>query len=101
MSSLLLELARTVLFLFSPLRFRLIMISSMEVLSPHREDTIALPVMRFAPHKLVVSVHVVVGVKLLATTLANKHTTTALCCQSLCWLCVGKDLKVLSQTLHG
>ena len=62
MSSLFLELARTVLFLSSsPYRFRLRMISSMVVLAPHGEVAKTLPVARLATHKLIVSVDVVIG----------------------------------------
>ena len=79
MSALCLELARSVLFLSSsPYTFRLRMISSMVVLTPHGEVAKTLSVVRFATHKLIVSVDVVVGVKLLATTLAGKHMATVL-----------------------
>ena len=37
-----------------------------------------LPVVRLATHKLIVSVDAVVGVELLATTLADKHIATVL-----------------------
>ena len=64
MSALFLELARTVLFLSSsPHTFRLRMISSIVVLAPHGEVAKTLPV---------------VGVELLATTLAGKHMATVL-----------------------
>ena len=73
------ELARTVLFLSSsPLTFRLRMISSMVVLAPHGEVAKALPVVRLATHKLLVTVDAVVGLELLATTLADKHMATVL-----------------------
>ena len=79
MSALFLELARTVVFLSSsPLTFRLRMISSMVVLAPHGEVAKALPVVRLATHKLIVSVDAVVGVELLATTLAGKHMATVM-----------------------
>ena len=79
MSALFLELARTVLFLYSSLhRFRLRMIFSMVVLAPHREVTKTLSVVRLARHKLIVSLVAVVGVELLTTTLAGKHIATVL-----------------------
>ena len=79
MSALFLELTRTVLFLSSsPLMFRLRMISAMVVLAPHGEVAKALPVVRLATYKLLVSVDAVVGVKLLATTLADKHMAIVL-----------------------
>ena len=79
MSALFLELARTFLFLSScPLMFRLRMISSTVVLAPHEEVAKALPVVRLATHKLLVSVDAVVGVELIATTLADKHIATVL-----------------------
>ena len=73
MSALFLELARTVLFLSSSLTFKLRMISSMVVLSPHVEVAKALSVVRLATHKLLVSFDAVVGVELLVITLADKH----------------------------
>ena len=79
MSALFLEVARTVLFLSSsPHTFRLRMISSRVVLAPHGEVAKTLPVVRLASHKLFVSVDAVVGVELLATTLAGKHMATVL-----------------------
>ena len=79
MSALFLELARTVLFLSSsPHTFSLRMISSMVVLAPHGEVAKTLPVVRLATHKLIVSVDAVVGVELLATTLAGKNMATVL-----------------------
>ena len=100
MFSLFLELARTVLFLSSsPHMFSLSMISSMVVLPPHGEVAKALHVVRLTTHKLIVSGDAVVGVELLATTLAGK--AWPLCCQILCWLGICKDLKALSQTLQG
>ena len=72
-------LAGTVLFLSSsPLRFKLRMISSMVVLAPHGEVEKALPVVRLSTYKLLVSVDAVVGLELLATTLADKHMATVL-----------------------
>ena len=82
MSAFFLELARTVLFLSSsPHTFRLRMISSnaMVILAPHREVTKTLPGLRLATYKLIiVSVDDVVGVELLATTLAGKYMATVL-----------------------
>ena len=76
MSALFLELARTVLFLpSSPHTFSLRMISSMVVLAPHGEVAKTLHVVRLATHK---SVDAVVGVELLATTLAGKYMATVL-----------------------
>ena len=79
MSALFLELARTFLFLSSsPPKFRLRIISSMVVLAPHGEVAKTLPVVRLATHKLIVADDAVVGVELLATTLAHKHMPTVL-----------------------
>ena len=79
MSALFLELARTVLFLSSSRHmFRLRMIFLMVVLAPHGDVAKAFSVVRLAKHKLIVSVDAVVGVELLATTLAGKHMTTVL-----------------------
>ena len=79
MSALFLELVRTLPFLSSsPLMFKLSMISSMVVLVPHGKVAKALPVVRLATHKLLVSVDIVVGLKLLATTLADKHIATVM-----------------------
>ena len=79
MSALFLELARIILFLSSsPHTFRLRMISSIVVLASYGEVPNNLPVMRFATHKLIVSVDAVVGVDLCATTLAGKHMATVL-----------------------
>ena len=50
----------------------------MVVLTPHGEVAKTLPVVRLPTHKLNVSVDDVVGVELLATTLAGKHMTTVL-----------------------
>ena len=61
-----------------PHTFRLRMISSIVVRAPHGEVAKALPVVRLATHKLIVSVDIVVGVKLLATTLAGKQIATVL-----------------------
>ena len=79
MSALFLELARTIL-TSSPHTFRLRMISSMPlVVLAHMEKwNKTLPVVRLATHKRIVSVDAVVGVELLATTLAGKHMTTVL-----------------------
>ena len=74
------------------------MLSSMVVFAPHGEVTKALPVVRLATHKLIVSVNDVVGLELLATTLADTHTATVR--QSLCWLGGGKGLKAFLQTLQ-
>ena len=79
MSTLFYELARTILFLSSSLHtYRLRMISSMVVLAPHGEVAKTLPVVRLATNKLIVSVDAVVGVELLAATLAGKHMATLL-----------------------
>ena len=79
MSALLLELARTILLLSSsPHTFRLRMISSIVVLAPYGEVPKNLPVMRCATYKFIVSVDAVVGVELLATTLAGKHNVAVL-----------------------
>ena len=50
----------------------------MVVLAPHGEVEKALPVVRLATHKLVVSVDAVVWVELLATALADQHMATVL-----------------------
>ena len=50
----------------------------MVVLAPHGEVAKALHVVRLTTHKLIVSVDAVVGVELLATTLAGKHMATVL-----------------------
>ena len=77
--ALFLELARTVLFpSSSPLTFRLWMISSMVVLAPHGQVAKALPVVRLATQKLLVSINAVVCNELLATTIANKYMATML-----------------------
>ena len=79
MSALFLELARTVLFpSSSPLTFRLRMISLIVVLAPHGEAAKDFPVVRLATHKFLVSVDVVLGLELLATTLADKRMATVL-----------------------
>ena len=79
MFALFLELTRTVLFLSSsPHTFRLKMISSKVVLAPQGEIVKNLPVVRLVTHNLIVSVDAVVGVELLAPTLAGKHTATVL-----------------------
>ena len=78
MSALFLEVARCFLFFSFPRMFRLRMISSMVVLAPLGEVAKTLPVVGLAPHKLIVSVDAVVGVELLATTLAGKHNAAVL-----------------------
>ena len=51
----------------------------MVVLAPHGDvKKKTLPVVRLATHKLIVSVDAVVGVELLATTLAGKHMAAVL-----------------------
>ena len=65
MFALFLELDRTVLFLSSPL-------------APHGEVAKDLPVVRLATKRLLPSVDAVVGLELLATTLADKHMATTL-----------------------
>jgi hypothetical protein len=54
------------------------MIFSMVVLAQHGDVAHNFFVVRLAKHKLIVSVDAVVGVKLLATTLAGKHMATVL-----------------------
>ena len=89
MSALLLELARTFLFLSSsPHTFRLRMLSSMVVLALHGEMAKTLPVVRL-----------LLGLNFLPQPL--QANTWPLCCQILCWLGICKDLKALSQTLQG
>ena len=79
MSALFLELARAALFFsFSPHTFRLRMIFKILVFAPLGEMAKTLPVARLSTHKLLVSVDTVVGVELLATTLAGKHIATVL-----------------------
>ena len=65
MSAFFLQLVKTVLFLSSPLAL-------------HVEVENALPVMRLATKKLLVSVDAVVGLEIFATTLADKHMATVL-----------------------
>ena len=65
MSALFLELDKTLLFLSSPL-------------APHVEVPDAVPVIRLATKKLLVSFDAVVGFELLGTTLADKHMATVL-----------------------
>ena len=65
MSVLFLELDRTVLFLSSPLAL-------------HGKVAKALPMVRLATKKLLLSVDAVVGLELLAKTLADKHMATVL-----------------------
>ena len=50
-------------------------------------------------HKLLVSVHIGVSLKLFATNVVVKHIAIAL--KNLVILGVGKDAKIFSQTLHG
>ena len=50
----------------------------MVVLAPHGEVAKTLHAVRLATHNLIVSADAVVGVKLLATTLAGKHMATVL-----------------------
>ena len=79
MSAHFLELPRIILFLSSsPNTFRLRMISSIVVLAPYGEVAKTLPEVRLATHKVIVSGDAVVGVELLATTLAGKHVATVL-----------------------
>ena len=65
MSPIFLELGRTVLFLSSPL-------------APHGEVAKVLPVVRLDAKKFFLSFDAVVGLELLATTLADKHMATVL-----------------------
>ena len=79
MYALFLKLARAALFVSSsPHMFRLRMIFSIVVLAPLGEVAKSLPVVRLATHKLIVSVDAVLGLELLATTLAGKHIATVL-----------------------
>ena len=48
------------------------------VLAPHGEVAKTFPVVRHATHKLIVFVDAIVGVELLAKTLAGKHMATVL-----------------------
>ena len=48
------------------------------VRAPHGEVAKAFPVVRLAPNKICMSVDAVVGVDLLATTIADKHMATVL-----------------------
>ena len=50
----------------------------MVVIAPHGEGAKTLPVVRFATHKLIVSVDAAVRVERFATTLAGKHKATML-----------------------
>ena len=59
-------------------------------LAPHREVSKALHVLRLATHKLPVPLDAFIGLN-----------TGLLCCKILCWVWVCKELKALSQTLHG
>ena len=93
-------MGRTILFLSSSLHaFRLRTISSMVVLAPHREVAKTLPLVRLATHKLIVSIDVVVGVELLATTLAGKHIASVL--PNFVLARHLQRLEIFSQTLHG
>ena len=65
MSALFLEMDKPILFSLLPL-------------APHVKIANALAVMRPATKKLLVSVDAVVGLELLAKTLADKHTATVL-----------------------
>ena len=47
-------------------------------LAPHGEVAKAFPVARIATHKLIVSVDAIVGLELLAPTLADKHMANVL-----------------------
>ena len=49
------------------------MIFSMVVIAPHGEAGKAFPVVRLAPHKLLVSVDAVIGAKLITTPLQTNH----------------------------
>ena len=60
----------------------------MVVLAPVGEVAKALPVVRLAIHMLFVSVDDVVGLELLATTLADKHMATMLPKFMLVWRCL-------------
>ena len=51
----------------------------MVVLAPHGEIAKKIPLVRLVTHKLIVSVDAVVGVELLASILADKHTATVHC----------------------
>ena len=59
-------------------------VSSMVVLAPQGSCK-TVPVVRLATHKLLVSVDAVIGVKLLVTTVANKHMATVLQSFVLIW----------------
>ena len=50
-------------------------------------------------HKFLVSVHIVLGLKLFATTVVVLHMAIAL--TNLVIVSVGKDVKVFLQKLHG
>ena len=74
-----LDLVRTILFLSSsPFMFRLRMISLMVVLDPHGEVEKAIHLARLATHNLLVSLDDVVGLQLIAATLAENHMATVL-----------------------
>ena len=81
MSTLFLELARTVLFLSSSpphVQIEDDLLNAMVVLAPLGEVAKTPHVMRLTTHKLIVSVYAVVEVELLATTLAVKNMATVL-----------------------
>ena len=86
MSALFLELDRTLLFLTSPL-------------APHGDVLKALLLVWLETKNLLVSVHAVVGLELIVTTLADKHMTTVL--PNMYRLGIHKDLNALSHTLQG
>ena len=67
--------------------------------SPHGEVAKAFLVVRLVTCELFMTIDAVVGIQLLATTLADKHMTTVL--PTLCWISIVKGLKALSQTLQG
>ena len=64
--------------LLLPITFRLRTIFPIMVLASHVEVAKTLTVARLATHKLIVPVDGVVGLELLATTLADKHIATVL-----------------------
>ena len=57
------------------------------------------PVVRLAKHKIIVSVDAVVGVEILATTLAGKHMATVLL--NIVLAMHRQRLTALSKTLQG
>ena len=82
MSALLVELDRTILFLSSPLALAK-----------------ALPVVRLATKKVLVSVDAIFGIELLATTLADKHMAIVL--PNCVLVRRFQNLKALSHILQG